>query len=218
MEMKTLILDFDGTLADSRHSIVETIKITAKELGLPEAKESDIINLIGLPLKDTLKNAMYISDEKILDKATAIYRTKYNETGIEMVKLFPNVKKTLEILYNRGHTITIASNKGRNGLTLLLTKLSIAQYISLTLGEQDVQNKKPAPDMVLRILEETKSLPEETLVVGDTIYDIEMGQLANCFTCGVSYGNHSKKRLKEQKADYIVDDFIEIINIMQQKK
>jgi len=212
--MKTLILDFDGTIADSRNSIVQTIQITAKELGLPQAKESDIINLIGLPLKDTLKNAMHISDEKLLDEATAIYRAKYNETGIDRVELFPNVKETLEILCNQGIIITIASNKGRNGLSLLLNKLGIAQYISLALGEQDVQNKKPAPDMVLRILAETNSAPKETLVVGDTVYDILMGQQANCITCGVTYGNHTERQLREQKADYLIDDFIKIIDIL----
>jgi phosphoglycolate phosphatase len=213
--MKTLVLDFDGTIADTRNSIVRTIQFTAKELGLPEAKESEIIRLIGLPLKNTLIQAMHISNEKLLDEAIALYRAKYNEISIDTVELFPNVKDTLEIIYNQGITITIASNKGRNGLTSSLKKLGIIQYFSVVLGEQDVQNKKPAPDMVLRILEETKSTPKETLVVGDTTYDILMGQQANCITCGVTYGNHTENQLKAQGADYIIDDFKTIIEIIK---
>jgi len=212
--MKTLVLDFDGTIADTRTSIVRTFQFTARALKLPEPKESAIIKLIGLPLKDTFIQVLNLSDEKLLDQAIAFYRDKYND-NIDAVKLFPNVEKTLEFIHKQGVSITIASNKGKNGLTLLLSKLGIIQYFSLILGVQDVENKKPAPDMILRILEETKSLPKETLVVGDTVYDIAMGQQANCVTCGVTYGNHSENQLKAQKADYIIDDFIKIIDIIK---
>jgi len=212
--MKTLILDFDGTIADTRTGIVQTVQMTAKALKMPEPEEQEIIKLIGLPLKDTFIQALHLSDDKILDQAIAFYRDKYND-NIDTVQLFPNVAKTLEFIYKQEVNITIASNKGKNGLMLLLNKLGIIQYFSLILGVQDVQNKKPAPDMILRILDETKSLPKETLVVGDTIYDIEMGQQANCVTCGVTYGNHSENQLKAQKANYIIDDFIKIIDILK---
>ena len=68
--------------------------------------------------------------------------------------------------------------------------------------------------MVLRILEETKSTPKETLVVGDTVYDIIMGQEAKCIICSVTYGNHSEEQLRKQGADYIINDFIAIKNII----
>jgi len=213
--MKTLVLDFDGTIADTRNSIVQTVQYTAKELGMSDVNESDIINLIGLPLKNTLLQALHISNEKLLEEAVALYRAKYNEISMGTIELFPNVEKTLKIIYNQGIAITIASNKGRNSLTSSLSKLGIIQYFSLILGVEDVLNKKPAPDMVLRILEETNATPRETLVVGDTTYDILMGQQANCITCGVTYGNHSENQLKAQKADYIIDDFIKITDIIK---
>lgn len=59
-----------------------------------------------------------------------------------------------------------------------------------------VTEKKPAPEMVERILAELKFSPDETLVVGDTVYDIEMGQRAGCDTCGVIWGNQSEGELK----------------------
>ncbi len=68
--------------------------------------------------------------------------------------------------------------------------------------------------MVIKILEQTSSQPDETIVVGDTVYDIEMGQRAGCRTCGVTYGNNSREELQQQGADNIIDDFAELLNII----
>ena len=52
--------------------------------------------------------------------------------------------------------------------------------------------------------------PEETLVVGDTTFDLEMGKGAGCLTAGVSYGNHSREHLATVSPDWIVDRFDEL--------
>lgn len=214
--MKTIILDFDGTIADTQNSIVQTVQATLDELGLERAKEPDIKKLIGLPLKDTFLHAAHMTNEELLERAIKFYREKYNSISLNTVELFPNVKTVLKELHEKGVTITVASSKGKEALLILLNKLDISQYITLVFGEQDVKNKKPAPDMAILILKETKSLPNETLVVGDTVYDIAMGQGANCITCGVTYGNNTEAELKKQKADYIIDDFADILNIFKQ--
>lgn len=182
--MKTIIFDFDGTLADTRQSIIQTIQATLKELHLSEAKEEQIKNLIGLPLRDTFVQAGHIQDPDLLEKAIRIYREKYPAISLHSVRLFPHVKDTLKDLHRQGLTIAVASSKGKDALSQLLQSLGIRQYITMTYGEQDVKNKKPAPDMVLKILSETQTEPQDTLVVGDTTYDVAMGQNAGCHTCG----------------------------------
>lgn len=212
--MKTIILDFDGTIADTQKSIVCTVQSTLEELGLPKANEADIKSTIGLSLKDTFIKIAGMEEGGLLEKAIKIYRDKYDRISFETVQLFPYVEIVLKQLYEREVIITVASNKGKEALLKLLRKLDVSKYISFIFGEQDVQNKKPAPDMALFILEQTKSLPQETLVVGDTIYDIAMGQGAGCVTCGVTYGYNTKEQLKKQGADYIIDKFKEIPEIM----
>ena len=64
--------------------------------------------------------------------------------------------------------------------------------------------------MVERLLDETGFTAEETLVVGDTWYDIQMGCSAGCDTCGVTYGNHSRELLSEHGAGAIINDFAEL--------
>lgn len=212
--MKTIIFDFDGTLADTRQSIVQTIQATLKELHLSEAEEEQIKRLIGLPLRDTFVQAGHIQDADLLEKAIRIYREKYQTISLHSVCLFPHVKDTLKGLHRQGITIAVASSKGKEALSQLLQSLDIRQYITMMCGEQDVKNKKPAPDMVLKILSETQTEPQDTLVVGDTTYDVAMGQNAGCHTCGVTYGNHTREQLEQQGADYVIDGFRGIRDII----
>ncbi|GAB6122446.1 HAD family hydrolase [Dysgonomonas termitidis] len=214
IRIKTIILDFDGTIADTKDSIIQTIQATLDELGIQRANESGIKNLIGLPLRETFVRVAHLMDRNMQEKAIVLYREKYNQISLNTVKLFPDVKETLKGLHDNGLTIAVASGKGKEALLNLLDRMGIARYISLVFGEQDVKNKKPAPDMALLILEKTNSSPQETLVVGDTVYDMAMGQEAGCITCGVSYGNHTEEQLKSRNPDFIIGKFTEITSII----
>lgn len=209
--MQTLILDFDGTIADTRMSIIRTIQITLHELHLALVDDMEIQKRIGLPLVDTFIEVAKITDKTLLDKAISIYREKYDVVSSETVTLFPHVRSVLQKLHKQGVCIAVASSKGKDSLLALLEKLEIKTFINIIVGEQDVEHKKPAPDMVLHILKGTQSTAENTLVAGDTIFDIAMGQAAMCKTCGVTYGNHSREVLQQQKPDYIIDDFSELL-------
>lgn len=212
--MKTIILDFDGTIADTRQSILETVRRTLLALSLPPVNDLDVQNVIGLPLRETFIRVAHITDETMVEKAMATYREIFGDVSKHVVKLFPNVAETLHTLKEKGLILAIASSRGHESLETLMNMLGISSYISFILGEQDVVNKKPAPDMVLRILDQTGTVAKDALVVGDTIYDIQMGQGAGCLTCGVTYGNQTSEQLRKQGADYIIDDFAQIIEIV----
>ena len=68
--------------------------------------------------------------------------------------------------------------------------------------------------MVLRTLDDLRLRPEQVLVVGDTVFDIAMGQGARCRTCGVTYGNQSRSQLEKQKPDLIIDSFQQLVELI----
>ncbi len=212
--MKTIILDFDGTIGDTRQCIVSTTQLALAHMGLPRAKDEDIIRLIGLPLIEMF-HIMTDLDEVQLEEITKIYRDNFSDLAFGHVRAFPHVQETIRRLYEDGYMMTIATSRGRQSLQALMEQLDIADDINTYMGDQDVTEKKPAPEMVLKILEQTSTSPDEAIVVGDTIYDIEMGQRAGCMTCGVTYGNNSREELQRQGADYIIDDFVELLNILK---
>ncbi|GAB5526980.1 MAG: HAD family hydrolase [Roseivirga sp.] len=213
MTYKTLILDFDGTIADTRKSILETIKFVAGSFRIKVIDEALAESLIGLPLKTTFEQVLSL-DEKSIEEATLLYRKHYNAIAIDTISLFPDVKDTLSDLHQKGAHLTIASSKGRESLVRILEKHKIRDLFTFVGGEEDAKNKKPAPDIVNLIVERHHYQPNECLVVGDTVFDIEMGQRAGVDTCGVSYGNNSREALTKQNPDYIIDSFGELSEIV----
>jgi phosphoglycolate phosphatase len=213
MKYKTLILDFDGTIADTKESIIQSIKFVADSFNIKNVDEKLIASLIGLPLKTTFEKAFSL-DEKLIQEATLVYREHYNEIAIDTITLFEGVKETLLDFYNKRINLTVASNKGKDALIKILKKQNVYDLFLFVGGAEDVKNTKPSPDIVNLIMDKYNLQPNECLVIGDTIFDIEMGQKANVDTCGVTYGNSTKEKLGNQKPNYIIDTFRKLTELV----
>ena len=212
--MKLIIFDFDGTLADTRQQIVETMQQTIQTLGLASRTNEQCASMIGLPLKQAFTDLIPMSDE-MGDQCVDTYRRIFNTNNAAyIIPTFPNVIETLQQLSVKGYTLTIASSRSRKSLLDFVHSMHLEEIFPYILGADDVIHAKPHPEPVLRTLKTFNCLPEEALVIGDMKYDIEMGHQAGTRTCGVTYGNGSLQELKEAGADYLLDDFKEILTIL----
>jgi len=210
LKLEAVILDFDGTIADTETSIIITLKKTLRFFGIDRIDEKEIKRNIGLPLKTTFERVSPLRGEE-LEGAVLKYRSLYEQTAPEMISLFPGVKNSLNQIFQSKVKSAVASSKGKRALVSALHGLGIGDLFSVVVGEQDVLQKKPAPDMVNFILAELGIKPERALVVGDTVYDIMMGKSAGCSTCAVTYGNHSRAELKKSAPDLMIDQFPQLL-------
>ncbi|MCI6120017.1 MAG: HAD family hydrolase [Prevotella sp.] len=210
--MNTVILDFDGTIADTKSLIVSTMQQTLSVLGLPARSDEACASMIGLPLRQTFTDLIPMDDETadLCDKTYRELFMQNNKPGI--VKLFPHVRETIAELYAMGIIITVASSRGRDTLVSFLDEMGLMMYISKVVSSQDVEQAKPAPDMVYVIMEHSEAEKEDVLMVGDTVFDIDMGKNAGVKTCGVTYGNGKIDELSH--ADYIINDFAQLLDIV----
>ncbi|MBQ7349455.1 MAG: HAD-IA family hydrolase [Bacteroides sp.] len=214
MKMKLIIFDFDGTLADTRQLIVETMQQTIQALELTPCTDEQCASMIGLPLKQAFIELIPMSDE-MGDRCVDTYRRIFNENNaLYVIPTFPNVIDTLFRLSAEGYILTIASSRSRKSLLDFVHTMHLEEIFSYILGADDVIHAKPHPEPVLRTLEAFDCSPEEALVVGDMKYDIEMGRRAGTRTCGVTYGNGSPQDLREARADFIVNNFEEILTLI----
>lgn len=214
--MKLIILDFDGTLGDTRANIVLTMTDTMRHLGLPVSNEKDIISTIGLPLEKGFEKLFpELGAEDIL-RCCQSYREIFEKNKKVLVPaLFPGVRETLAELKKRGYVLTVASSRRSSSLGAFLKDMEIAEYISYVLGADNVAKAKPDPEPVLMTLEAFGCPASEALVVGDMPVDIFMGKGAGAKTCGVTYGNSSRVELLFSGADYIIDSFPEILEALK---
>ena len=125
---------------------------------------------------------------------------------IPNIRMFPGVAAMLEQLAERGIRMAIVTSRDRHSLDLILQNNGIDKNFETEVTVDDHLTPKPAPDMVLALLERMEIQADETLVVGDTTFDIEMGNRAGCRTCAVTWGNHSRELLLSACPDLIIDE------------
>ena len=210
--IKYLVFDFDGTLADTTEGILKTTEATLQRMGLPAAEASVVQQAIGLPLQGSLRAAGVPEDR--IDEAVDVYHELFYNVAPKHITIFPGVKEGLETLAEKGFRMAIATSRGEPSLVSLLTEHGIRQYFEVLGTTGCVERPKPAPDLVLWVLDRFGASPEEAMVIGDTTYDIEMGSAAGCSTCAVSYGNHSVERLRGSNPDYIVADLRDLASLI----
>lgn len=210
MRFSLAIFDFDGTLADTRRTIVETMFATMSELGIEKHTESEIAATIGLPLEGSFRVLYPNGDEVFIANCAATYRRIFEANRIRLTPpLFPGVLDALGALRKRGIQIAIASSRSTRSLLDFGARLGLAELVSTTVGATDVTHHKPHPETVLKILAVLGVDAADTIVIGDMPVDIEMGRRAGCATCGVTWGNETRAELESAGADKVIDNIKE---------
>lgn len=187
-----VILDFDGTLADTAAVIIRTTQATISELGLPSRTDEQCAAMIGLRLVE-IPSVLFPECSIDGDLYARTYRRLFHEFNIE------------------GIILTIASSRSHASLAEYVESFGLSSLISYILGADDVSRGKPDPEPVKKTLERFGLNPEDAIVVGDTSFDIMMGRNAGTRTCGVTYGNGSRESLCD--ADWLIDDFGKLLDI-----
>ena len=214
MRKKLIIFDFDGTLGDTRRTIVTTMQMTIKELQLAGRSDDECAATIGLPLVGCFKAMFPDLQTEQIQLCADTYRRIFNENQrIIKPQAFPHVVETLSALKEQGFTLTIASSRSHASLSELTKDMGIADNISYLIGADDVEKAKPNPEPVIKTLAAMGADASQTLVVGDMNVDILMGLNAGAMTCGVTYGNGTRKELEDAGADYIINSIDELIEI-----
>lgn len=213
--MKYIIFDFDGTIGDSQALIVKTLQDTMRKRGLEVKSDVECAATIGLRLDEAFVQLFEMSAEEGMACAET-YRVIFEENKQHLiVQPFPHVWETIHTLHRQGYQLAIASSRGSDSLFGYVKQMGIEDCISSIIAGDLVEHVKPAPDMVFKALEEMNGTVEEALVVGDMTYDVDMAHNAGAKACAVTYGNATREELKN--AEYIIDDFAELLDILQEK-
>lgn len=211
-EIKLIILDFDGTLGDTADLIIRTMQATIKELGLPSRTDKECGDMIGLRLIE-IPHVLFPECGDISELYASTYRRLFHEFNTDgAVTLYPNVMETLMELKRRGKTLTIASSRSHASLAEYIKNLGLSDIISYILGADDVKEGKPNPEAIFKTLERFDFDTDEAMMIGDTVFDINMGINAGVKTCGVTYGNGSRESLSD--ADWVIDDFGSLLELI----
>ena len=206
---KAILFDFDGTIANTAPGIVKTMEHTFMEMGITVPSEEAMRATIGLRLDLALKQLGELNDNDA-EIATETYRRLFPIYEVNYVSIFPGIKETLAELQQQGVRLAICTSRDAKSLDMICEHHGIKDFFETRVTNNDHLAPKPAPDLVLALLNKMQLQKEEVLVVGDTTFDIEMGNRAGCNTVAVTWGNHSRQQLKEALPTFIIDNIEQI--------
>jgi phosphoglycolate phosphatase len=181
-----IVWDWDGTLADSTGMITNALLKAAEQVGLPALTPQTASNIIGLGLRESIQTLYGDIPAEQAQALASQYTTNYY-AGESEIPLFAGAAETIKALNKRGFKLAVATGKGRRGLNLALEHSGLGKYFHST-RTVDECFSKPHPQMLDELMEYLVVMPERTLMIGDTSYDLQMAQNAGVRSIGVTYG------------------------------
>jgi phosphoglycolate phosphatase len=203
-----VILDLDGTLVDSEAQLVQLVNATLIASGRPPALPRAVAALIGLPLAEVFRRVAPETEPQDIATLCAEYRVCADAPEfVRQFRLYGDVAETLARLRSDAVRLVVGTSKGRATTLDILAHCAIAHCFDQVIGGDCVRHGKPHPEMIERARDLCAAAPERTLMVGDTSYDIQMGQAAGVATCAVTYGMHDADALRGLRPDFVIDRF-----------
>ena len=203
---RLLAFDFDGTLMDSQRDIVACMREAFTQFGLNLPEEEAVRQQVGLNLPDIMANLR--PDLKREDHFTLseLYRDVYLErrlgNKLEEV-LFSDIKSTLSGMQDDEIFMAICTGKKLRGLVPALEHNQIDHFFH-SLHTPDNAPGKPNPTMLQQAMEFSATPVDQTVMIGDTTYDMQMAKNAGVTAIGVAWGYHSEQQLVEAGASEVL--------------
>jgi len=207
--IKHICFDLDGTLVDSKITILESTKAALDKLKIPHDISEDIFsNMIGKHFVDIFVELKM--DTVDFEQFIPIYKALYFDF-IDSSYLYPHVPETLKYLNEKKIKVSLLTTKVQEQADKIIDHFGLRSSFNYVMGRRNGFEHKPSPEPLLFICNELEVKPGETLIVGDTELDIQCGKNAAAKTCGVIYGYRNREQIEKEKPDFIISGLSELI-------
>ena len=205
---KLIIFDCDGTLVDSQHMICAAMQQAYADHRLDCPPRETLLSIVGLSLTESFQRLSDGADGFPVESMVERYKAAFfamRAAQTDMEPLFPGVREIVERLSAREDMVLgIATGKSQRGVRMVLGHHGLLQHFT-TIKTADDAPSKPHPGMVNECMREAGVGGLQTVVVGDTTYDMEMAHAAGAFAIGVSWGYHPAQELRAARAHAVID-------------
>jgi len=205
--IRFIVFDWDGTLMDSEAQIVHCLHASIADLSLEPMSDDTVRNVIGLGLREAIDMLVPGRDDAFHQAFVEAYREHWSSH--EGSGLFAGAREVLEVIKDHGIKLGIATGKARRGLRRVLAQTGLSDCFDATRCADETPSK-PHPQMLLELMEELGVAPHQTIMVGDTEYDMEMATNAGAGKVAVRSGVHSEERLRRHDPLVCLDRVTEL--------
>ncbi|MGJ8692575.1 MAG: HAD-IA family hydrolase [Thalassotalea sp.] len=207
------IFDWDGTLMDSVGRIVSSMQTAAQLANVTTPSIENAKGIIGMSLAVGIKKLFPDVNDAKREEIFHLYKEQYLELNETPTPLFPHTIEMLTALNKQDKIITIATGKARAGLDRIFAATKTEHFFHSTRTADDAESK-PSPEMILQLLREFNVAPQNAVMIGDSLFDLQMAEAAGVDRIGVTIGAASREALAQFKPVAIVDSVAELAELI----
>jgi HAD superfamily hydrolase (TIGR01509 family) len=200
-----VLFDWDGTLADTKAFVVTAFQRVLRNNGW-EAPNDVIERCMGIGPRNTLKEALRAIDvafDEDLIRRLEAEKVAAQLTTTLSVRLFDGARSLLDALQGKVKT-ALATMSNRPVIDQLLAEMGIGAYFDLVLTFDDIRRPKPDPEVFLTCAARLQCLPEDCVVVEDSVFGVEAAKAAHMSCIAIPSGSYSREELTAKGADLVV--------------
>lgn len=212
MTKKAVFFDLDGTLTDSGESIMNCSALGLEHFGLPVPSRERMRVFVGPPLDQTFIKFGVPADKT--DEAIAVFRSRYRTVGKFENFPYPGIREALETLKAQGHRLFVATSKPEVLANEVLSHFDLARYFERIAGATLDGSRSHKADVITYLLSLTGAVGQ-TVMVGDTAFDVLGAAQHGIPTIGVSWGYGEVCDMEKAGAIAIahtMEEMVEVIN------
>lgn len=202
---KLAVFDCDGTLIDGQASICHAMEAAFAEVALPAPDKHQIRRMVGLSLPQAVRKLVPDIDENMQRDLVDAYKRAFRaqrEAGELSQPLFDGIADVLDALHGAGWQLAVATGMSRRGLDHCLATHGLTRHF-VSLQTADDNPSKPHPAMLEAALFEADAEAAAAVMIGDTVYDIQMARDAGVRAIGVDWGYHAPEELTAAGAEFV---------------
>lgn len=215
-KINTVLFDFDGTIMDTNHVIMKSWQHTFLTVEGKERPEEEILATFGEPL--------YLTMEKLLpripvEEGAEIYRSFHYDHFTDLIEIFPGILELLEEVKKRGYKTGVVTSRMAHTTEIGLKKYDMERFFDVVITCEDTEKFKPDPEPVNLAMRRLESAPEETIMVGDSIFDILSARGAGAKSALVSWAIAISEEDKsgDNAPDYILEKAEDLLDILERE-
>ena len=203
--IRSVIFDFDYTLADSSVGIIECANYALRRLGLPTASDDAIRHTIGMSLTSTLPALAGEEHSQLGEEFMNLFIERADDVMHDSTVVYDFVPSLADELLRRGHMLGIVSSKGRWRIEGILRREGLSGPFGVIVGGEDVKTLKPDPSGLLRAVDSLGTPKERSLYVGDTVTDAETARRAGVPFAAVLSGVTEREAFAEYEPAMVLE-------------
>lgn len=217
MSNRLAIFDCDGTMVDGQANVCLAMERCFAEAGLPQPSREQSRRVVGLSMVEAMQAMLPDGDDQLHVELAEGYKRHFQQMraeGLVAEPLYDGVLELLDALEEGGWLLGVATGKSDRGLAFCLDHHGLtSRFISLQTADR--HPSKPHPSMIDQAMADAGAVPESTLMIGDTSYDMAMAKAAGVTAVGVAWGYHEAKELEAAGADFIASTPADIASFVK---